>query len=108
MAGEEKLSDHCMFYAMMNTDVINCWDIHKEDAMKRDGNQMKMRQCMQSMALAFIKPWEEMFPSSNVSRQLRILIFSICDITNLPYDYRPCSVPLCIHLHWADVHFMDT
>lgn len=71
----------CVFYGMMNAGVINSWIIHKENAMKRGDNQMKRRQYMQALALALIKPWaEQRLPSSNLSRQLRILIRSVCDI----------------------------
>lgn len=71
----------CVFYGMMNAGVINSWIIHKENAMKRGDNQMKRRQYMQALALALIKPWaEQRLPSSNLSRQLRILICSVCDI----------------------------
>ena len=70
-----------MFYGMMNAGVINSWIVYKENAMKTGDNQMKRRQYMQVLALALIKPWaEQRLPSSTLSRELRILICSVCDI----------------------------
>lgn len=71
----------CVFYGMINADVINSLIIHNENAMKRGENQMQRRPYMQALALALIRPWaEQRLPSSNLSRQLRVLICSMLDI----------------------------
>ncbi|CAI5678276.1 unnamed protein product [Oreochromis niloticus] len=71
----------CVFYGMINAGVINSWIIHNENAMKRGENQMQRRPYMQALALALIKPWaEQRLPSSNLSRQLGVLICSVLDI----------------------------
>lgn len=55
--------------------------LHKENAMKRGDTLMKRRQYMQALAMALIKPWaRQRLHSSSLSRQLRILIWSVCNI----------------------------
>lgn len=69
----------CVFNGMMNAGFDKLMD-HTQGEMKRGDNQMKRRQYIQALALALIKPWAERLPSPNLSRQLRILICSICNI----------------------------
>lgn len=71
----------CVLYGLISAGVINSWIIHNENVMKRGENQMQRRPYMQALALALIKPWaEQRLPSSNLSRQLRVLICSVLDI----------------------------
>ncbi|KAL7868524.1 hypothetical protein SRHO_G00099080 [Serrasalmus rhombeus] len=71
----------CVLYGMMNAGVINSWIIHKENALRSGDTPMRRKQYMQALAMALIKPWaEQRLPSSSLSRQLRILICTVCNI----------------------------
>lgn len=73
----------CVFYGMIIVGV-NSWIIHNKNAVKRGDNQMQRRHYMQALAPALIKPLEEQrLPSSNLTRQLTVLICNMLDIPTL-------------------------